>query len=189
MESSNIVFIIIGAVVLVAAAWFFFQQRRSFKLRSRFGPEYERVARETGSRRRAEALLERREKRVGKLALRPLSENDRGDFTERWRKVQAQFVDDPKAALENAAEFLDQVLKARGYPVTDFEEQAEDISVDHPYIVQNYRGAHAILVKDRRGEASTEELRRALVYYRELFEELLDVGEPMEAAHETTFQR
>jgi hypothetical protein len=192
MESNEVALIIVVvAAVAVAAAWFFFQEKRSSKLRARFGPEYDRVVRETGNRRNAEALLARREKRVERFDIRALSESEREHFTERWRSVQATFVDEPRIALESADELLDEVLKARGYPVGDFEERSADISVAHPHVVQNYRAAHEILAKDGTAEVSTEELRRALVYYRELFEELLEIQEPaiMEARHESTLRR
>jgi hypothetical protein len=189
----NQVALIIGIVVLVlaGAVWFYFRQQRSSNLRARFGPEYERLVRETGSQRSAEGVLEKREKRVQRLAIRRLAENDRDRFMERWREAQARFVDDPRTALEDADELVEEVLKARGYPVSDFEQRAADVSVDHPRVILNYRTAHDLVTRDGADKPSTEELRHALVLYRELFEELLEINEPMvaEEKHESTFRR
>jgi hypothetical protein len=149
-------------------------QRRSQHLRSRFGPEYERTLRESGDRGRAERELERREKRVQQLHIHPLSPRHRDEFVSAWRKDQARFVDDPGGAVTEADRLVQEVMKTRGYPVADFERRVEDISVGHPHLVQNYRAAREVAERNRRGEATTEELRKALVYYRALFEELLE---------------
>ena len=101
------------------------------------------------------------------------AERDRS--IESWRAVQARFVDDPGQAIADADRLVTEVMRVRGYPVTDFEQRAADVSVDHPRVVENYRAAFAIARRSEGGEASTEELRQALVYYRALFEELLDI--------------
>src|SRR5205823_5284050 len=119
------------------------------------------------------AQLERRRERVEKLDIRPLASSDRERFGERWRSVQAQFVDDPSAATRVADELVAEVMQARGYPVGDFEQRAADVSVDHPLVVEHYRSAHALAVKNERNEVETEELRQALVHYRMLFDDLL----------------
>jgi hypothetical protein len=178
MDSRLLAVLVVIFVGLAVAGWMYLQKKRSQQLRNRFGPEYDRVVQESGDRRRAETELERREKRVERLRIRSLSANDLRRFTEAWRSVQAQFVDDPKGAVKEADRLMGEVMQARGYPVADFEQRAADVSVDHPRLVENYRAAHDIATRDKRGEANTEDLRQALVYYRGLFEELLEVREP-----------
>lgn len=169
---------IVAIVVAIAlGVVLIFSRRRTDHLRSRFGPEYERTLQERGDRRRAEADLERRERRVEKLHIHPLAPRHRDEFAAAWRRDQARFVDDPPGAVREADSLVQEVMKRRGYPVADFDRRVEDISVDHPHLVQNYRAARAIAQRNEKGEASTEELRTALVYYRSLFEELLDAQE------------
>jgi len=162
--------IVLGAVVVL-----FLQRRRTERLRSRFGPEYERAVAEGGDRRRAEANLAERAERVEKFHLRPLASADRARFTETWSRVQAHFVDAPAGAVAEADQLLGDVMATCGYPMGDFEQRAADISVDHPVVTQNYRAAHDIAIRQARGQASTEDLRRAMIHYRALFEDL--VGE------------
>lgn len=170
------VWVIIAIVVVAcaAAALWYTQQQRSDRLRARFGPEYDRSVQELGDRRRAETELERRKERVEHLEIRPLSPEDRTRFSETWRSVQALFVDDPPRAIAEADRLVTEVMRVRGYPVADFEQRTADISVDHPQVVQNYRAAYAIARQSERGEATTEDLRQAMVYYRDLFQELLE---------------
>jgi hypothetical protein len=118
-------------------------------------------------------VLTFREKRHEKFKLRPLSAADRSSFLDRWNDVQSRFVDDPKGAVTLADSLVNDAMQARGYPMGDFEQQAADISVDYPLIVENYRAAHEIAIRHSRGQASTEDLRKAMVHYRTLFEELL----------------
>jgi len=148
------------------------KQQRSERLRSRFGPEYDRLVVEEGNA-RAEAALEKRERRARQITIRPLSTSEREKFAEAWRAVQAQFVDNPNHAVAEADRLIEEVMSKRGYPVGDFELQAADLSVDHPVVVQNYRSAHEIAAHNRNGGTSTEDLRRAMVYYRKLYDELL----------------
>jgi hypothetical protein len=174
--------IIVGLILLVLvaiAAWLFARKQQSERLRSRFGPEYDRVVHEQGDRRRAEAVLETREKRVERLHIRPLGSADRDRFAGAWRAVQARFVDDPRGAVTEADRLVTEVMSARGYPASeaDFERRVEDISVDHPHLVENYRAAAQIARRHAENEATTEELRRAMVFYRSLFDELLEVQE------------
>jgi len=169
---------VIVAVLLVVGAI----RRRRRELKDRFGSEYDRLVREKGDPRRAEAELEAREKRVKKFELKPLAERDRARFSDAWLRAQARFVDDPKGAVAEANRLVKEVMLARGYPVTDFEHRAADISVDHPHLVTNYRAAHDIAAKSQRNAATTEELRTAVVHYRALFEELLEAREPQAAA-------
>ena len=144
------------------------------KLKERFGPEYDRVLQKEGDPRKAEGVLEFRQKRREKFHIRPLSASDKASFDIRWREVQARFVDDPPGAVTIAESLVTDVMQARGYPIGEFEQRAADLSVDYPVIVDNYRAAHAIAVRHGAGQASTEDLRQAMVHYRALFQELLD---------------
>lgn len=175
---------VVAVVVIVAiAAYFLWQKRRTDQLKERFGPEYDRTVDEYGDRRKAEPELLARERRVKRFQITSLSDEERGRFADAWRSVQAHFVDDPGAAVAEADELVGRVMQARGYPVTDFEQQAADVSVDHPEVVSNYRAAHDIALQHGRGEADTEDLRQAMVHYRALFEELLEAPatQPAEA--------
>lgn len=173
-DNAVVVAVIIGvAIILAAAVVWFALQNRSERLRRRFGPEYSRTVSETGNRWRAESALHDREKRVASLHVRALRAEDRSRFEESWRSIQAQFIDDPNGTLVEADRLIRSVLAAEGYPVADFEQRAADISVDHPTVVENYRGGHQIALKHAEGRASTEDLRQAMIHYRILFEDLL----------------
>src|SRR5436305_11874320 len=176
MNSSPImiVVLVIAVVALAAIAFAIMRKRRSQKLRERFGPEYDRVVRHEGDVRKGEGVLAFREKRHERFKLRPLSSTDRSSFLYRWNDVQSRFVDDPKSAVTQADSLVTDAMQARGYPMGDFEQRAADISVDHPVVVENYRAGHAIALRHGRGEASTEDLRQAMVHYRTLFQELLE---------------
>lgn len=163
-----VIIVVVGAIIAV-----YFQRRRTERLRSRFGPEYERSITESGDRRRAEAQLEKRAERVEKYHLRSLTADDRSRFTEQWDRVQAHFVDAPAGAVAEADQLLGDVMATSGYPMGDFEQRAADISVDHPVVVQNYRAAHDIAIRQAKGQATTEDLRRAMIHYRALFEDLV----------------
>ena len=174
--------LILAAVLIVAliavAAWAAAQRRRkeSLRLQQRFGPEYVRLVKEVG-RSKAEAELAAREKRVEGLDIVALSPADATKFRQAWVAIQARFVDDPKASVVEADHLVYDLMAKRGYPMGDFERRAADISVDHPAVVSNYRAARAIALRDDRSEANTEELRKAVVHYRALFQELLEVRE------------
>jgi hypothetical protein len=167
------------AVILVVAtiAWLYMRRRRNTTagLRQRFGAEYERTVREHGSTRKAEAKLVGREERVEKLNIRDLDPMEHERFVKRWESVQSGFVDSPKGAVTEADDMASALMKTRGYPVSDFAQRAADISVDHPRVVANYRSAHEIALRAGREEATTEELRTAMIHYRSLFEELARV--------------
>lgn len=178
--------LILAAILIVAliavAAWASAQRRRkeSLRLQQRFGPEYTRLVNELG-RSRAEAELTGREKRLETLTIVPLSAADAAKFRQAWVGIQARFVDDPKSSVVEADHLVYDLMAKRGYPMGDFERRAADISVDHPAVVSNYRAARAIALRDERGEATTEELRKAVVHYRALFQELLEVRNPDES--------
>jgi hypothetical protein len=173
-----IVVAVIVVAIVAAGVWMIYRQRRtSAALRDRFGPEYDRVVQQHGeSGRRAEQELQARAERVEKLHIRPLSSEESRRYGDAWTEAQAQFVDDPEGAINRADHLVADVMQARGYPMADFEQRAADISVDHPREVEHYRAAHRIAT---RGSVSTEELRQAMVHYRALFEDLLEVREPV----------
>ena len=158
-----------------------FRSRRTKRLRAQFGgAEYGRALAKGGSRRHGEAGLEGRNDRIESLHIQPLAPGDRARFAESWRSVQGRFVDSPGGAVTDADQLLRDVMSTRGYPVTDFEQRAADVSVDHPLVIDNYRKAHEIAVRQGLGHASTEDLRQAMIHFRTLFEDL--AGEP-EMAH------
>jgi hypothetical protein len=174
VNAGLLVAIIVIVVIVLALAWILMRQQRTARLRKQFGPEYERAVSESGSRQAAEAELEDRRARREKLEVVALEPAARDRYLEQWRLVQAQFVDSPTEATRAADRLINEVMRERGYPVEDFEQRAADISVDHPQVVDDYRAAHAVAEANERSEASTEDLRQALVHYRSLFEELLE---------------
>ncbi len=167
--------IVIAAVLIGVAGWSYMARQRRLQLRERFGPEYDRTVSAVGAPDKAEALLNERLARVQRFKLRQLSREQADAFGREWRRVQGRFVDDPNGAVDEADRLVTQVMTARGYPLEDFDRRAEDVSVDHPQVVENYRIARALVVRRSRGEAGTEELRQAVVNYRALFDELLEV--------------
>jgi hypothetical protein len=174
MNAAAIVGIIIALVIIAGVIWYFMgQRRRTEALQARYGPEYSRTVNEVGDQRRAEEELVKRQERVDHLEIKPLSAQ-RDSFTQQWRSVQAMFVDDPGGAVTRADTLVEEVMKARGYPVSDFDQRAADLSVHHARVVENYRGAREIAERHRRNAATTEDLRKAMVYYRELFQDLLE---------------
>ncbi|MDE1947297.1 MAG: hypothetical protein KGI35_01655 [Burkholderiales bacterium] len=170
--------IIAGAVavlLLVAlVVWAAFRKRQSGMLEQRFGPEYQRTVLDLGSRTKAETELKARKSRVEQLNLVALTAAEAARFNLAWSALQGRFVDNPKGVVVQADQLVRELMLARGYPVADFERRAADISVDHPAVVENYRAAQAVAVRDQRGEADTEEQRKAVVHYRALFDELLE---------------
>jgi hypothetical protein len=169
--------VLIGiAIVLVigVAVWQLVVQQRRRRLRDRFGPEYDRTVRATDSRRDAEADLREREEHRSSLEIRPLAPAARDRYRDNWQTVQAEFVDNPTAAVAGADSLIQSVMIERGYPVEDFDRRTADISVDHPDVVQNYRQGHGLAQRSASGEASTEDLRQAMTHYRALFVELLE---------------
>jgi hypothetical protein len=162
-------------VIVAVGAWLYVRKRRgtTADLRQKFGPEYDRAVLAHGSK--AEAKLADREKRVEKLNLRDLDSMEHERYSKQWQAVQSRFVDSPKGAVAEADDLVSSVMKSRGYPVANFEQRAADISVDHPRVVENYRSAHEIALRAGKEAATTEDLRTAMIHYRSLFEELVQV--------------
>jgi hypothetical protein len=164
-----VVFLIIGGVVAMAAM----RVQRTKRLKDRFGPEYERTINEMGDKRQAEGELEARLAHVNMLKIRPLTAEEVNRYALEWQSTQTEFVDEPLTALQKADRLIREVMKAKGYPVEDFEQRAADISVDYPELVTDYRGMHLIAVKEQEDDVSTEEMRQAMVHGRALFENLI----------------
>lgn len=179
-----LVWIILGSIVLaillagILVGWAVARARRRRHYRQRFGPEYDRIRAESGSTAAAEAELERREQRVNQLEIRPLDPDERDGFAAEWRRIESRFVDDPQGSVRDADRLLAEVMNARGYPVGDFDQRVEDLSVEHPEAVDSYRRAHEVAERNDQGTADTEELRQSLVDYRVLFDDLLVATEP-----------
>ncbi len=179
MDTSTSIILVLAVIVVLAiaaAVWFYMQKQRTNRLRSKFGPEYNRAVRSEGDAKHAEQVLQERQRRVEKLNIKTLSASERDDFAQAWEQEQARFVDEPSTAVNNADRLVQRVMKARGYPVSDFEQRVADVSVDHPVVVQNYRVAHDIAVRGQNKQVSTEELREAMIHYRALFADLLHDG-------------
>lgn len=174
-QNTEIAIVVVVAVIVIAAIIILVRSRRSRQLKQHFGPEYDRTVRVRGGADRAETELINREKRVQKFSITPLSPAARDRYLEEWSAVQRLFVDDPALAVNQADSLVNRVMGARGYPMADFEQRAADVSVTYPSVVQNYRGARVIVMRHGRGEAGTEDLRQAMVHYRSLFDELLDI--------------
>jgi hypothetical protein len=176
-----IVIAVVAAVVIVGALaiWYSARRRRqrSERLQSKFGQEYD-AAVAHADRKHAEEELEARQKRVESFDLRELHPAEAARFADLWRGTQERFVDDPGGAVADADRLVGELMGARGYPMADFEQRAADVSVDHPDVVSNYRTAHRIAAQHSRGQASTEQLRQAMVHYRALFTGLLETREP-----------
>jgi hypothetical protein len=175
LDPKLIVLVAMVILVVVVLAWLYVRKRRrtTAGLRQKFGPEYNRAVLTHGSGRKAESKLEDREKRVEKLKIRDLNSTEHERFSKQWGSVQSRFVDSPKGAVAEADDLISSVMKARGYPVSDFDQRAADISVDHPRVVENYRSAREIALRVEK--ATTEDLRTAMIHYRSLFDELVQV--------------
>jgi hypothetical protein len=171
--------IVIVLIIVFAVALYLRKRRKTTEgLRTRFGPEYDKAVLTHGSERKAEAKLADRETRVEGLKIRELGAAERERFIADWNAVQSRFVDHPRGAVTEADELVSSLLKARGYPVADFDQRAADISVNHPRLVDYYRSAHGVAVRVGKDEASTEDLRNAMIQYRSLFDELVETQTP-----------
>jgi FtsZ-interacting cell division protein ZipA len=173
MDPKIIIIIAVAVIALLIVVWAVMRKRRTVVLRENFGPEYDRVVKQHGAT-RAEVVLEERQKRVEKFSLRTLTVDERERFITEWRFIQSRFVDNPTDAVNEADTLVTRLMQFRGYPMTDFEQRAADISVHYPRVVDNYRAAHEVALRHQRGEASTEDLRNSMIYYRTLFDELLE---------------
>lgn len=175
LDPKLIVVVAVVVLAIVVLAWLYVRKRSrtSAGLKQKFGTEYNRAVLAHGSERKAEAKLEDREKRVEKLKIRDLDSTEHEHFSKQWQSVQSRFVDFPKGAVTEADELVSSVMRARGYPVSDFDQRAADISVDHPRVVENYRSAHEVALRIEK--ATTEDLRTAMIHYRSLFDGLVQV--------------
>jgi len=173
--STGVINILVVVVVIVAAAalWLARTQLRRRQLRERFGPEYDRAVNQSDDRRAAERELTDREKRHAEFEIQPLSDSERRRFSTEWTLIQERFVDHPGSAVAEADRLVTVVMGERGYPTEDYQQQAADLSVRHGSTVDHYRTAHDIKSRHDESRASTEDLRKAMVHYRSLFEELL----------------
>ena len=178
MNLSNLsqltVALIAGIVLAVGfALWMYLQKRRTQNLRAKFGPEYDKAVGEHRDRSHAESELDKRANRVAKFHIQPLTDDERSRYGEDWRREQSLFVDDPRAAVNHADGLVQDVMHQRGYPVGDFDQNAADLSVDHPLVVENYRVAHGIALRESQASGTTEDLRKAMISYHALFDDLL----------------
>jgi hypothetical protein len=179
VNTTTLLILAVVVIVLIVLGLFIVMRRqRSQSLREEFGPEYKHAVKQYGDPRKAEAELAAREKRVRKLEIRALAPEEQSRLADAWRRTQARFVDEPSKAVSEADGLIKEVMQTRGYPVGDFDQRTADISVDHPNVVTNYRAGRAIAVRSNKGEATTEDLRQAMVHYRSLFEELVEIAEP-----------
>ena len=176
MSTSALIIVLVALVALFAVGFVVYRQRRRKSLQAQFGPEYTHAVREYGDESRAVDALAARKRRMEKIHIHGLSSEDQQRFIEQWQVIQRDFVDDPAQSIQRADTLVCDVMRARGYPMSDFEHRAEDISVDHPQVVQNFRAAHTIAERHEHGQAGTEDLRQGLVYYRNLFDELLEAN-------------
>jgi hypothetical protein len=174
MDQSTIIAIAVAVLVLAAIGWLVSQRQRSDALRKRYGPEYERTVNQLGDKRRAESELLERQVRVAALEIRPLNAQQRDEYRQQWRAVQMRFVDDPKGAVTDADALVEDVMKTRRYPVSEFGQRAADLSVHHPRVVDDYRSARDIVQRHRQGRATTEDLRQAMMHLGALFDDLLE---------------
>jgi len=177
MDPKIIIAIAVIVVAVLIVIWAVIRKRQRTILRENFGPEYQRAVKEHGTT-RAEAVLLERQKRVEKFELKTLSVDERERFISQWRVVQSRFVDDPDGAVRDADTLVTRLMQYRGYPMTNFEQRSADLSVHYPKVVDNYRAAHEIALRHQRGEATTEDLRNSMIYYRTLFDELLETNTP-----------
>jgi hypothetical protein len=174
MTTTAVIVIVVAVLALAAIGWLLYRQRRRKELRARFGPEYSRAVTQYGNESKAEDALAARARRMERIHIRSLSHEDQQRFVDRWQTVQREFIDNPAGTIQRADALVNEVMRAEGYPMADFEHRAEDISVGHPEVVQKYRLAHAISERQAQGKAGTEDLRQAVIYYRDLFDDLLE---------------
>jgi hypothetical protein len=173
MDPKLMIAIGVAVVAILIAVWAVISRQRTARLRKHYGSEYERTAQAVGAQKAEDALIER-ERRVQKFHMRSLTADERGRYVTQWRQVQARFVDDPRQAVTEADALVNRLMGDRGYPMGEFEQRATDLSVSYPRVVESYRAAHEIALRHQQGLAGTEDMRQALIYYRSLFDELLE---------------
>ena len=182
--------LIVAAVAIIAVtivgARLASRRKTTERLKQRFGPEYDRTVVEAGDEKSAEKELTARERKRDKLDIHPLTPEALDGYVKRWRVVQTAFVDHPSSAVGEADVLVTEVMRERGYPIEDFEQQAADVSVDHPTVVENYRAAHDISLLQQKGDVGTEEHRKAFVHYRALFAELLETEKTTDTSQEAS---
>lgn len=170
-QTTTFLIIIAAIVIVLALIWFFVRQRKTSKLRDRYGDEYDRTIDRVGGRGDAERNLAEREQRVSQFHIRPLTGEERDRFTGEWQEAKTLFVDSPQEAVLRGDRLLGAMMEKRGFPVEDFDRRYEDLTVDHAEVANHYREGHEIA--DKAGDATTEEMRRALNHYEKLFEEMV----------------
>jgi hypothetical protein len=175
VDPKLVIAMVVAIVSILIAIWAVVSRQRTLRLRKHYGSEYERTAQRVGAQ-RAEAALLDRERRVQKFSMRSLTAEERTRYIAEWRQVQARFVDDPRGAVTDADQLVTRLMNERGYPMAEFEQRASDLSVVYPRVVDNYRAGHEIALRHEQGLAGTEDLRHALIYYRSLFDELLETS-------------
>lgn len=174
MSTTAVIAIVVVAIIVVAVvAWVYSQRRRTEDLQDRFGPEYDRAVNQYGDKSAAESVLEARQDRVESVHLHSLPDDERERLEQSWRSVEARFVDDPPGAVVAADDLIAEVMRGRGFPKSDFEQRVGDLSVTYPDLTNDYRTGHEVALKSRNGEATTEDLRKAMVSYKNIFQELL----------------
>ena len=176
----NTTYIIIAVVLILvlmgAVLWpMMARRKRSDRLHGQFGSEYDHTVQTLGDEKKAQTELEERQKHVKALDIHPLSIKEHERYLADWAAVQSKFVDEPGQAIVDADRLIMEVMQLRAYPISDFEQRAADVSVSYPALVSNYRAARVIALKNEQHQADTEELRQAMIYYRSLFEELLEI--------------
>lgn len=182
-QTETILIILAAVIVVLALIWFFLRQRKTSKLRGRYGEEYDRTVERVGGRDKAQRNFEEREKRVSDLHIRPLTTEERDDFAIEWHETKTLFVDSPQEAVLRGDRLLATMMVKRGYPMEDFDRRYEDLTVDHAEVANHYREGHEIA--DKAGNATTEEMRRALNHYEKLFEDMIRDAGDAEPARET----
>jgi hypothetical protein len=175
-QTMMMIAIAVVAVVVVVAVWMLSRRRKTAALRARFGPEYDHVLRSTRTPAEAERELLKRQSRVEAFSIKPLSREDADRFSAAWRSVQAQFVDDPRNAVIEADRLITEVMRSRGYPLDDPNRVIDDLSVDHAHVINHYRAGREIVARHEKAQASTEDLRQAMVHFRALFDELVSAA-------------
>jgi len=167
-----VLILFVAGAILVSV---FSRRKRTERLQGKFGSEYDHTVQALGGEKKAHTELEARQKHVASLDIHPLSAKEGDRYVADWAAVQSKFVDEPGQSVINADRLIMEVMQLRNYPISDFEQRAADVSVSYPALVSNYRAAREIALKNEQHQANTEELRQAMIYYRSLFEELLEI--------------